>query len=204
MNQGSIYKSNPKIYQWLQDKSRDEIEQAFMHKEEILSPGELKSYVYVIFNLQYHFNKTIAIEMPQGLDQEEVDKSFLSELCKLNQDKQFWSGIQISDFLHPYTQRYLIMFFDNHYAKSRYLDEILQDWINSRRDFSIPIQNRKEALDKGSVLFGVNREILKKMTLRELTRLYRKKAMEFHPDSGGRQKDFIELTEIYQSLKQRQ
>jgi len=201
MNQGSIYKTNPKLFQSLHGISRDEIEQQFIRKEQILSPSELKSYVYVIFNLHYHFHQTIAIDMPQGLDQHKVDKVFLREICKLNQDKGFWSGMNLTDYLHPYLRRYLIMFIDNQYARSRYLDDILQDWINSRRDFSFPIRNRQEALDKGSTLFGVSRDTLKSMSARDLTRLYRKKAMEFHPDSGGKQEDFVELTHIYQSLK---
>ena len=39
------------------------------------------------------------------------------------------------------------------------------------------------------------------MSREQLTRLYRKKAMDLHPDRGGDHDLFIELTEVYESLQ---
>jgi curved DNA-binding protein CbpA len=40
------------------------------------------------------------------------------------------------------------------------------------------------------------------MTGAQLNRLYRKKAMQLHPDRGGDHDLFIELTAVYESLRQ--
>ena len=57
MDQSRLYTTSSKMFQVLKRKSRDELEQYFMLNEKILKPKELKSYVYVIFNLQKHFGK---------------------------------------------------------------------------------------------------------------------------------------------------
>ncbi len=71
------------------------------------------------------------------------------------------------------------------------------------RDFRFPQKKREEALKEGSDLFGVTESQLKEMSGEELTRLYRKKARDLHPDTGGSQEDFVKLTEVYQALKSR-
>jgi curved DNA-binding protein CbpA len=38
------------------------------------------------------------------------------------------------------------------------------------------------------------------MSKKELTRLYRKKAKDLHPDTGGDHQTFVELSEAYEKL----
>jgi DnaJ-class molecular chaperone len=49
----------------------------------------------------------------------------------------------------------------------------------------------------------VTAAVLKAMSRRELTRLFRQKAREHHPDTGGQAESFIRLQEAYQSLVRR-
>ena len=37
--------------------------------------------------------------------------------------------------------------------------------------------------------------------LKELRKIFRMQAKEYHPDSGGKAEDFIKLIEAYESLK---
>jgi len=106
------------LYKSFFRRSRDEIEQHFMKMECRLKASELKSYTYVIFDLQRFFTESWAKTMPQGLDQNRVDKHFLEELCRLNTDASFWAGEDVADFLHRYLIRYLIMFFDYDYQET--------------------------------------------------------------------------------------
>jgi DnaJ-class molecular chaperone len=52
-------------------------------------------------------------------------------------------------------------------------------------------------------IFGKSEETLMKMSRRELSRLYRRRARDLHPDQGGKAPQFIKLTEAYKSLQQR-
>ena len=61
------------------------------------------------------------------------------------------------------------------------------------------LHNRQFDLGK---IFGVAAETLKQMNRRDFSRLFRQKAMELHPDQGGRQRDFIRLSEAYKSIMQ--
>ena len=56
----------------------------------ILKPNELRTYVYVIFDLQRFFTEAIARRMPQGLDQGRLEEHFLAEICRLNRAQAFW------------------------------------------------------------------------------------------------------------------
>ncbi|WP_363330992.1 J domain-containing protein [Desulfonatronospira sp.] len=38
------------------------------------------------------------------------------------------------------------------------------------------------------------------MSRRELTRIYRRRALKMHPDKGGDHEEFIRLNEAYQTL----
>ena len=56
----------------------------------------------------------------------------------------------------------------------------------------------------GNVTFNELAEAYAEAVLRrELTRLFRQKAREHHPDTGGRAETFIQLQEAYQSLVRR-
>jgi hypothetical protein len=180
-------------------KSRDEIEQYFIQSERVLDPGEQKTYVFVIFDLQRFFTERTACRMPEGLDQEKTDALLIKELCRLNRNSAFWSGIPMRSFLHPYLVRYLVMFFDNEFRSSRLVDDYFSEWRNTKREFKPP-PKPSVSLTEASMVFGVSRSELNEMNKSELTRLFRKAAHEHHPDKGGEQKKFIRLCEAYRSL----
>lgn len=198
-DQGAIGKIPPKLLLPVMRKSRDEIEQYFIQSERILDPGEQKTYVFVVFDLQRFFTELTARRMPEGLDQKKTDALFLTELCRLNQNPAFWSGTPMHFFLHAYLIRYLFMFFDNDYRPSQLWDEYYSEWMNTKRGFHPPIRPSVSLTD-ASTIFGVGRAKLKAMNKRDLTRLFRKAAHEHHPDKGGDQKKFICLCEAYRSL----
>lgn len=203
MNQRRIEDAPDKLFRSLTRKSRDELEQRFMADENRLSPREIKSYVYVIFDIQRHFNSLAAREMPQALDQDRVEQHVLDDLCILNTDKPFWSGMTMQPFLHDYLVRYLIMFFDSDYEKPRLFEDLEFAAFNRRRYFRQTERPIEEAYTEGGTLFGVPVSELKTMGKREIQRLYRKKAREFHPDHGGEHEAFIDLTRVYEELMMR-
>ncbi|NLX19397.1 MAG: DnaJ domain-containing protein [Desulfobulbus sp.] len=49
-------------------------------------------------------------------------------------------------------------------------------------------------------MFGVSAEQLATMKKKDLTRIYRQKAHELHPDKGGNTEQFIRLTAAYEEL----
>ena len=202
MDQGRIGQVSSRLFKRLAEKSRDEIEQYMIDSESILRARELKAYVYTIFDLQRFFNELTAKLMPQALCQEKVDEYFIQEVCRLNADERFWSGMEGKEKgrLHDYLVRYVIMYFDSDYGRSAFWDEYLYNTINSRRYFRFPEKRKPVDIDEAADLFGVGKEALQKMTRKGLTRVYRKIALQLHPDQGGDHDTFIKLTETYQAL----
>jgi len=203
MDQSGIGRVSPKLFKILCDKSRDELEQYFLASERILKPHEIKSYVYTIFDLQRHFSQSFSKTMPQGLDEDEVDRVFVQDVCRLHTDADFWSGTNMGDTLQDYLIRYAILFFDHDYGRSSYLDDMIQNWMNSRRDFRPPAPEKTVSVKEASTIFGVSETELKKMSRRELARIFRRKAQEIHPDTGGDHEAFIKLSAAYQSVRKR-
>ena len=145
----------------------------------------------------------IAKRMPQGLNQNKVDAHFLEELCKLDRDLSFWTGMKTGDRLHGYLVRYAVMFFDSDYDRGPFSDEYIYNFMNSRRHQRMLQPRRKVSLDEASTIFGVKKDDLRKINRRELTRLYRRTAQKLHPDKGGDQDKFVELTSAYRNLLKR-
>ncbi len=199
-DQTMIRRVNQKCFRVLLDKSRDEIEQLIMEREGHLKPLELKSYVFAVFDLQRFFSHTYASTMPQALDQEKVDEYFLKEICKLNRDRYLWNDPEENNVLHRYLTRYIVMYFDNRYGPGSYFDDYLHDFMNRRRSFKYPTGQKSMRLDDVSVAFEMKQEELLRMNERQLTRLYRKKAKELHPDLGGDHDKFVKLTEAFNTL----
>ena len=152
VDQGYIWRVSPKLFQVLFDKSRDEIEQYFIETERVLGPDELKTYVYVIFDLQRFFTEMVSKIMPEGLNQKKVEEHFLEEVCKLDRDPSFWAGMKTGDQLHEYLVRYVIMFFYAEYAKSPFLYEYVYNFMNSRRRQRVYPQSRRINLDEASII----------------------------------------------------
>jgi hypothetical protein len=91
MNQGYVGKMSGKLLRDLEGKSRDEIEQYFWRTEtQILKSHELKTYVYVVFDLQRFFTSPSAKSNPDLIDEDSLDEYFLQEICRLNSSDNFW------------------------------------------------------------------------------------------------------------------
>ena len=189
-----------KLFQILTDKSRDEIEQMFMEMEKILTVREYKTYAYVIFNLQDFFTQWFAQTTPKMLDQKVVDEHFIEEICRMNSDSVFWGGMENSDSLNEYLVRYAVMYFDYDYAPKSFIEEYIRKFINSRRDYRPSFKSRKASLEEAGKQFKTSPEELKKMTRKDLVRLYRKRIQTLHPDKGGDHDKFIKLTQVYHHL----
>ena len=184
----------------LLSKSRDELEQYFLQLEKSLDPKEYKQYVYVIFDLQRRFAGMSAQLIPQTLNQNELDENFIKDLCKLHRDESFWAGFQPQKQLHDYLIRYAVMFFDYEFDGGSAWDEYLQNFINSKRFHSAPAPQANVEMSEIVEIFGVEEKELHAMNKSDLTKLYRQKAHELHPDKGGEHDEFVRLSEVYDQL----
>jgi len=200
IDQGRIGRVSPRLFAKLINKSRDEIEQHIMAMERELDLLEFKTYVYAVFDLQRFFTQITAKIMPQGLDQNKVDRHFLEEICRLNSDRSFWAGMNAEGRLDQYLIRYAIMFFDNPYARSTFLDDHIRAYMDSKRAYIPPHKKNSTILKEASNIFGVDEAVLKKMTKKAFISLYRRTAQELHPDKGGEKEKFIKLSEAYEDL----
>ena len=192
-----------RYFKVLLDKSRDEMEQHILQVEKSLHPREYKQYVYVIFDLQRYFRASPARSIPQALDQDELDRYFIKDLCRLHRDESFWAGFAKTKQLHDYLVRYAVMFFDYDFAGGSAWDEYLQNFINSRRFYTQPPARTKIVISEIVEIFGVSAENLQAMGKNELTKLFRQKAHELHPDKGGEHDSFVRLAEAYRQLLQK-
>lgn len=202
---GLDFSSLLKLYRPLLYMSRDEIEQYLLRMEANLPMREYSAYVFSFLNLRRYFSEIYAGVMPQALDQQTLDTCFLQDICELNRDESFLGEEPPSAWLHPYLVRYAIMYFDYSFSEapaSEHLHRLRQDFFARKREAFARAskQGPTTELDQAGRLFGVSETELKKMDRRELIRLYRKKAKEMHPDRGGEQSDFIQLTRVYKSL----
>ena len=188
----------PALYTVLLDKSRDEIEQLIMQREQALPAREYQQYLFAVFNLQQHFSETYARSMPETLNREQLDTLFVDAVCRLALDQDFWQGFSCGDCLPSYLVRYLIMYFD-----------AAPDGPIFRAGFSRPRARRtfrSETVDGGMsrqqamAMFGLSSIQLAGLRKNDLTRLYRQKAHELHPDKGGDTGQFIRLTAAYDEL----
>jgi hypothetical protein len=181
-------------------KSRDEIEQYFLQLEKSLEPKEYKQYVYVIFDLQRRFSGMSAQLAPHALDQDELDGNFIKDLCRLDSDEFFWAGFQREKQLHEYLVRYAVMFFDYEFDGGSAWDEYLQNFMNSKRFHRPPPPKATVEMTVVVEIFGVTEKELHEMNKNDLTKLYRQKAHELHPDKGGEHDEFVRLSEVYDQL----
>lgn len=197
INQMSLHK-RPALFKPLLDKSRDELEQYFLVLEDKLERSELRLYTYVAFNLQRFFSEKTALLMPQALDRQKMEEMFLQELCKLHEDRRFWSGMPGSDSLQPYLRRYAVMFFDFGFGPGFFRDDV-RDFMDSHRQPRNPPQHSVDLIEAGR-LFGFPSEELQSMNRRALRQLYRSMAKKLHPDTGGGHEKFVRLSEAYEFL----
>lgn len=199
---GTSQRKAAALYTSLLDKSRDEIEQSFQQQEQQLKPRELLSYLFSLFDLQRFFKESYAQTMPQALNHDRLDTIVQEAVCQLSADAAFWRGYPRTGRLQPPLIRYLIMYFDgapvqspawSRYAKSEQTRRFHRGstGLGSREQVS-----RIQAL----AIFGITGADLSDMHRHDLTRLYRKKALELHPDRGGSPELFIKLRAAYEAL----
>ena len=200
MEQGYLWLVPQKLFNVLRNKSRDEIEQLFLDMEFQLNPREYKAYTYVIFDINRFFNESFAKNRPQYLKQSDVDDHFIEEICSLNRDLTFWAGMQTAKRLHEYLVRYVLMYFDYDFAPRSWVDDYIRNFINSRRDYQPPYGAGSVTLDEAGAIFGESKDELKRMSRQELSRMFRRRALELHPDQGGDPEEFVKLTKAYDML----
>lgn len=188
------------LYTVLLDKSRDEIEQLIMAREQALPPREYQNYLFAIFDLQRFFPESYARSIPQALNRDRLDDLFITEICRLAEDRLFWQGFPRNDRLPAYLIRYLFMYFDagpeEPVGWARFAGGRRSRGRQRTHFADTSRMGRVEAV----AVFGLTAEQLAAFSRRELTRLYRQKAHELHPDKGGDTERFIRLTAAYEEL----
>jgi hypothetical protein len=200
VDQSRIFRLNPKLYRPLLNKCRDEREYYLQDLEKVLQYNELKTYVFAIFDLQRHFSESFSATMPEALDQIDIADHFIKDICTLNSDMMFWRNEPPLDVLHHHLVRYMIMFFDYGYGRRSLFDDFVREFMGRHRAFSWPDKKPMVSTGQAEKILQTKWANLQKMNRAELTRLYRKRAKELHPDSGGNHDEFIELNTAYASL----
>ncbi|MCU0598793.1 MAG: J domain-containing protein [Desulfobacterales bacterium] len=200
LDQSRIFRAPKKIYRQLLDKSRDEIEQLFINMEKDLRATEKKTYAYVIFDVAGHFPGNFSRRFPQALPQAQVDECFLEEVCRINEDIKFWAGFDRINRLQDYLVRYVCWFFDNDFEEVRLMENLFSEWMDQRRFFRPPPPRASMPVDEAMTVMGITQEEFSAMTIKILTRQYRKMAKTVHPDKGGQHEKFIKLNQAYSDL----
>ncbi|MGD9949812.1 MAG: hypothetical protein AB7U29_15230 [Desulfobulbus sp.] len=188
------------LYTILLDKSRDEIEQMLMEQELVLKPREYQSYLFTTFDLQQFFAESYARTMPQALDRDRLDTLFLEAICQLAADETFWRGYPKNPGLQPPLIRYLIMYFDRVPDQTPSWARFCHSTHSRRFHRSHFKPGERVSRSQAFSIFGLSPAQLSTMRKRDLTRLYRQKALELHPDKGGDPELFIRLTAAYEEL----
>jgi len=188
----------PALYTVLLDKSRDEIEQLIMQREQVLPAREYQQYLFAVFDLQRHFRESYARSMPEALNREYLDTLFIDAICRLAVDQDFWQGFPRGDGLPSYLIRYLIMYFDM--APDTPIFRAGFTRPRPRRSFQSATVSSAMSRQQAMAVFGISSTQLAGLRKSDLTRLYRQKALELHPDKGGDTEQFIRLTTAYDEL----
>ena len=85
-------------------------------------------------------------------------------------------------------------------ARRSFFEDFARTFMADHRTFRWPEKKIHQSPEKISEIFNTPFSELKLMTGEQLNKLYRKKAMELHPDKGGDHDLFVELTEVYSEL----
>lgn len=200
MDQSRLHRAPRKIYRKLLDKSRDEIEQQFQQMETVLQAHEKKTYTYVIFHVAGRFSSPIARRFPQALPQEKVDACFLEAVCRLNADKCFWADLPREDTLHEYLIRYVCWFFDSTFDGAAYLEDLFWQFKRRHHGYQPPPPRETLPTEEALKIMGIEKKELASLTIKTLTRRYRRMAKQHHPDRGGQHETFIRLNRAFEEL----
>ncbi|MEE4242775.1 MAG: J domain-containing protein [Desulfopila sp.] len=201
VDQSRIYRVNEKLYRPLLQKSRDEKEFYFQKLEQSLAPAEYKKYIFAIFDIQRSFTENFSPFMPEALDQEKMDNVFLTELCRLNGDEFFWKDGKDNSSLREHLHGYVIRFFDSVFEARFFQHDYYQAFRAGHRNVRPPGSKPSVKAEEIGTIFGKSIGELRGMKRAELARLFRAKAKEYHPDSGGEAEKFIQLRQAYEILR---
>ena len=196
--QKNIEHLSMRLFRPLLNKSRDELEQYFITQERLLRHHEKASYVSTIFNLRA-FVYDAEAERPIG---QQLDGFFMHQLCHLNADIGFWGHVQTAESLHEYLVKYAIIYFDYERPARPAWQAQIEDFINQHRTYRPPPKVQIKIEEAGR-FFGMPWRELKRLDRASLSRLYRRKALKYHPDRGGDPDVFRRLTQYYQALLKR-
>ncbi len=191
---------SPSLFKILLDKSRDELEQLILEREQDLGPHEYKRYIFAIFDLQHYFREACARTIPHALDGERLDEYFLKEACLLDSDTSFWQGMERGAGLVSYLIRYVIMFFDYSFPGGQTWDEFARIHFGSGHQAGPLKGSRRMSMREVTTIFGLTQSELAAMSRAAVIKLYRTKAQQMHPDKGGDHEEFIALTTAYNEL----
>jgi hypothetical protein len=197
-SQKFLNKVPPKIFGPLTNKSRDELEQYFRREEQTISWREKNTYLMVIFQLNN--------QQPSWAGKEDfwvaLDRSFLRQLCRLNEDEDFLAGTESFTGLHPCLVSYAIDYFDGANLQNGNPYASLWEFIGRHRRY-VPPRKVRLKVEEAETLLGRPWKELKAMGRSELGKRYRKAAIRHHPDQGGDPDTFRRLTGVYQALLDR-
>jgi len=200
VDQSRLFTLPDKACRPLLGQCRDEREYHFTRREQSLTPHEYRNYIYAIFNLKRYFTQSFATFLPEALPEDQVADHFVEALCELNRNSAFLAGEAASPHLYHHLVRYLIMFFDFIPSARSFEEEYVRRFMNSHRTFRWPERKPPVGEERISEIFGRSLTELHKLSRKELNRLYRQMAKKLHPDQGGDQTSFVELTEVYAHL----
>ena len=202
MDMGAVEGRPWKFLNVLSCRCRDEIEAILGEMERALPPMERASYVYTSLHIQECFPGHMLRHRPFGLDLDEVDACLLRELCRLNLDERFFSGMDLPEegALHPYLVKYAVYYFDGAFAPNVRIDEFLHEFVRRRRPGGAPPPRSSMPFQEACQVLGIPPEEVLKMGRTELTRRFRRLALKMHPDKGGDHRTFVRLKEAYELL----
>jgi hypothetical protein len=183
-------------------KSRDEMEHVIESMEQQLPPHEVRTYLYTALNLQKYFSSAFTRFHPAALNPEEVDDLFVREICRLNQDKGFFRGLDRSNGkgLHPLLIKYVILYFDNDFERHSGWAEYIRQFTSWRQFHGGIAAKPSISAQEACRCLGIEIGQYEKMDRTQLTRHYRRQAKKLHPDRGGSHEEFIRMTEAYEVL----
>jgi len=196
IDSGELAQRNWKLLNVFLCKSRDEIESELDIMEQALPPGEYPVYVYASLGVPLLLPQHLR-DYPSAFERERLDRLVLLELCKINSDEDFFLGVKREDgFLHEYLRKYAWYYFD-----SEFRTETLFDGFRFAGRPGKPPQLRPAlSLQDAYRVFEISSDRFSRMTTRELTSIFRRKAKKIHPDRGGKHEDFLRLSEAYGQL----
>lgn len=161
----------------LLNKSRDEIENFFWDMEDRLNYREKQRYLRSIFGIY---------RIPPKATYKDLDAKFLKVFCEVVEDEKFRMGMDKDSLIKNYFCRYLWLYFDYDYRPPipsyLYQPSYEQLYFLASYYLEVPV------------------EVIKKASVKEIIKFYRKKAKTLHPDKGGSHEAFIRLKKIIEDL----